>query len=111
MRSAARTLVAQHATVPGGPVSASAPASPDLRPTAVAPRPAPAAAPCCVPPNTSAIKVLRQPIEFALAALVGVHDHRADVVLAAADRDRHPQRGGGQVRVVVGTDREPDDPP
>jgi hypothetical protein len=36
------------------------------------------------------IKVLRRPVESAFAALVGVHDHLADVVLAAADRDRHP---------------------
>jgi hypothetical protein len=40
-----------------------------------------------------------------------VHDHLADVVLAAADRDRHPQRSGGQVGVVVLTDPESDDAP
>jgi hypothetical protein len=39
-----------------------------------------------------------------------VHDHLADRGLAAADRDRHRQRGLRQVGVVVLTDREPDDP-
>jgi hypothetical protein len=55
--------------------------------------------------------VLLPPVESGLAALVGVHDHPGDGVLAAADRDRHLQRAGGQVGVVVLTQAEPDDPP
>jgi hypothetical protein len=54
-------------------------------------------------------KALRRPLESTLAALVGVHDHLGDVVLAAAHRDRHPQRRSGQIGVVVLTDREPHD--
>jgi hypothetical protein len=37
-------------------------------------------------PDTGRPEVVRG----VLAALVGMHDHLAEVVLAAADRDRHP---------------------
>ena len=40
-----------------------------------------------------------------------MHDHLADGGLAAADRDRHPQRRGRQVGVVVLAQPEPDDAP
>src|SRR3954447_6220102 len=46
-----------------------------------------------------------------LAALIGMHDHPADGVLAAPDRDRHLQGRSGQVGVVMLTQTEPDDPP
>ena len=96
----------------GGPASASAVASPDPRPTAAVPRPVPAASSSLdVPSDTSVIKVLRRPIEFALAALIGVHQHVGQGVFAAADRDRHLQGCLGEVGVVVLADREADDPP
>jgi hypothetical protein len=44
-------------------------------------------------------------------ALVAVEDDPGDGLLAAADRDRHLQCGGGQVGVVVLAQGEPDDPP
>jgi hypothetical protein len=57
------------------------------------------------------IKVLRRPVESALAALIGMHDHLGDGVLAAAQRDRHLQRSLGQVGIMMLTQAEPDDPP
>jgi hypothetical protein len=54
------------------------------------------------------MKVLRRPVEFALAALVGVEDHAGNG--PAADCHRHGQRPVGQARVVMGAEREPDDP-
>jgi hypothetical protein len=53
-------------------------------------------------------KVLRQPVEFALAALVAV-EYRAGH-RAAADSHRHGQRAVSQLCVVMGAEREPDDP-
>jgi len=40
-----------------------------------------------------------------------MHDHLTEGVFAAAGRDRHLQRGGGQVGVVVLADAESDDAP
>jgi hypothetical protein len=55
--------------------------------------------------------VLQRPLEFTLAALVGVHDHLAQGGLASTDRDRHLQSRLGKVGVVVLAQAEPDDPP
>jgi hypothetical protein len=55
------------------------------------------------------MKVLRRPIEFALAALVGVEHHPGH--RPAADRHRHGQRPVGQRRVVMSAERVPEDPP
>src|SRR3954452_4873289 len=95
----------------GPRVSASAVASPDPRPTAAAPRPVPAApASFVVPLNTSVIKVLRRPIESALAALIGVHQHVGQGVFAAADRDGHLQGCLGEGGVLVLAHSAADDP-
>src|SRR5664279_5546923 len=75
MRSVSRTLAAPHETAPAYPVNASADAAPDPPPTAAAHPPPPAASPASRDPShTSAIKVLRRPIESAHAATVGVSD-------------------------------------
>jgi hypothetical protein len=54
------------------------------------------------------IEVLRRPVEFALAALVGVQDDAGHG--AAAHRHRHHQRAVGQLRVVVLAQGEPQHP-
>jgi hypothetical protein len=54
------------------------------------------------------IEVLRRPVEFALAALVGVHDDAGHGT--AAHRHRHHQRTVGQLRVVVLAQRESQHP-
>ena len=55
--------------------------------------------------------VLRRRVESGLAALIGMQDHAVDGLLAAAHRDRHRQRGIGQLGVVVLAQGEADDPP
>src|SRR3954453_13041471 len=95
----------------GAWVSASASASPDPRPTAAPPRPVPAApASFVVPLNTSVIKVLRRPIESALAALIGVHQHLGQAVFARPAPDAHLQGCLGEGGVVVLAHSEADDP-
>jgi len=51
---------------------------------------------------------LRRPVEFALAALIGVEDDAGH--LPAAYRHRHHQRAVGQLGVVVLAQREPEHP-
>jgi len=57
------------------------------------------------------IKVLRRPVESALAALIAVEHDPVQGFPATADRDRHGKRAVGGFGVVVLADREPDDPP
>src|SRR5436190_19847147 len=52
--------------------------------------------------------VLRRPVESALAAAVGMHDHAGHGT--AAHRHRHGQRAVGQAGVVVLAEGEPEDP-
>jgi hypothetical protein len=59
-------------------------------------------------PQHLQLKVLRRPIESALAALVGVEDDAGHG--AAADRHRHGQRAVGQPGVVVLAEGEPQQP-
>src|SRR5690606_21173808 len=90
-RSAARSPAAPHETAPAVPVNASAGATPDPPPTVAAcPLAAQASACCRAPSQTSILGVLRRPVEFTLAAAIGVKDDTVDV--AAAGGGGHAQR-------------------
>src|SRR5436305_11100671 len=109
MRSAARSPAAPHETVPAVPVNASAVVKPDPPPTVAAHPPAPqASASYRVPSQTSVIEVLRQSVEFAFAALVGMQNHPGD--LPAAHRHGHGEGAVGKVGVVVFGQGEPEHP-
>src|SRR5437879_4585080 len=45
--------------------------------------------PAGLPMNTSRVEVLRRPVEFALAAAIGVRDDTGDGVITAAGGDGH----------------------
>jgi hypothetical protein len=55
--------------------------------------------------------VLRRPVESAIPALIGVHDHPGDRIFPAANRDGHRQRGVGELGVVMLVEGEADDAP
>jgi hypothetical protein len=64
-----------------------------------------------LPSQLLTVKVLRRPVESALAALIAVEHDPVQGFPATADRDRHGKRAVGGFGVVVLADREPDDPP